>query len=159
MSEPTDGVTERRSGDRASQEYVPYHDHPNIHSRIRELDDTLKTVSGKIDGVKTDVASVSVKLHEISTDMSAHIERSLNSIPNRDPIGHLHDHLEIQKDRAEAEQRRLEFKKRRDELVWGAIKWVLAAAALGFVGMMTVGGRVYLQSFLSVPAVSVNETP
>ena len=111
-----------------------------MDDEVRQLRSDVDSLRGEVDGLSLTVA--------------AHVEQVLNALPSRDHVGHLHDHIQLRKEWADKERREENFNRRRDELIWGAIEYFLAAAGVILLGMVTLGGKVYLKEAVeSAPVV------
>ena len=110
-------------------------------------DEKYSNLRADVDGLRSDVDALVITV-------ATHTEQVLNALPSRDHIGHLHDHIQLRKEWADRERREENFNRRRDELIWGAIKYFLAAAGVILLGMVTLGGKVYLREAVeSAPVV------
>ena len=108
----------------------------------------------KYSNLRSDVDSLRGEVDGLSLTITAHVEQVLNALPSRDHVEHLHDHIQLRKEWADKERREENFNRRRDELIWGVIKYFLAATGIVILGMTTLGGKVYLREAVeSAPVV------
>lgn len=130
-------IQDRRSATREAVDWV--------RKALREHKTALDEVRSDISETKRDVQDTKREVHEVSVSMHELKENVLNSIPNRDPIGHLNDHIDIAQERQQRKVLEEENRKYWTDVYRSVLKALVVAVAGGLVVIVGLGLKAQLQ--------------